>query len=393
MTANFDYLKHLQVLRQRAKLLCPAMAETVGSDLEQMIVNLTGDPSATAEERKTQVSENKAAMEDLIGRHRSGDAAASAELTKLREIRVQNLLFARSNVMQFFDMVTLEPNEVAEFVNDTLIRLNVSYIGQDGGFKRATAQRHRERVQIPMFLLSTEDYEYPLKDMYKGAVADEAKALVNLSWEMDRKVEGLTWPYLKSQIGAFTLTGPSSLRTWFLNNGVDITNIPTTNLLLPKDSGTMTNTSPFRKECLDAILRYAASWGDAWPDGMVAPVAIYVPSSEAMGFLEQVTLTTQSNPLSDQVMMTGFVFDYGGVKWNIIPDSTLSPAEGLAYVRMNKPAGTFFTKPFMDEILEDLSIKLRKQNKGTIAMVKAVGWGVPNTAKVNVAAVQYHLAR
>lgn len=392
-SANFNYLQHLKLLRIRAKMLQPACAESVGADLDQMIRNLTGDPAASAEDRRIEVEAHQNALGDLIVRHRAGDAEATAEMTVLRKIKVQNLLFARSNVMQFFDNVVLAPNEIPEFQNEGRQRLNVSYIGEDGGFKKAQAERQRQRVQIQMHLLATEDYEYPLKDMYRGAVADEAKALVDMAWEIDRKIELLAWPFLISQIGAFTLSGPSNLRTWFILNGVNIKNIPTTNLLLPIDNGTATTTSPFRKECLDAILRYTASWGDAWPDGMISPVAIYVPSSEAMGFLQAVTLTTQSNVLSDQVMMTGYIFDYGGVKWTIVPDSTLDPDLGLAYIRMNKPAGTFFTKPFMDDVIEDLSPALRKQNKGTIAMVKAVGWGVPSTAKINIAAVRYHTAR
>lgn len=387
------YLQHLRILRQRATLLQPATAEAVIGDLDAMILNAGGDPAISAEERRKQQVESRAAYVELMVQHRNGDAAATAEITTIRQIRLKNLLFARSNVMQFFDTVELGPAEIPEFENETPQRLQVSFIGQDGQAKKAQAQRERARVQVEMHLLSTEEFEYPLKDMYRGNVADESKALVNLSWEIDRKIEALAWPYLTGQIGNFTLTGPNSLRTWFNYNGVNIKNIPTTNLILPSDNGTATTTSPFRKECLDAILSYAASWGDAWQDGAIMPVAIYIASSEAMGFLSQVTLTTQSNILVDQIMQTGYIFDYGGVKWTIIPDSTLDPDPGLAYIRMNKAAGIFFTKPNMDDLIEDLSVAKRRQNKGSLTQVKAVGWGVPNTMKMNVAAVRYHTAR
>lgn len=393
MTKNFNYLAHLQMLRQKAEMLQPATAEEVIPDLDQMILNLKGgDSSVSAEERAANIDANNKQLHDLLMRHRTGkDPEATAEVIQLRTIKLKNLLFARSNVLQFFDTVTLLPNEIPEFENTTVARMIVSYIGQDGQAKKTQANKARARVQIEMNLLSTEEYEYPLKDMYKGAVADEAKALVDMTWEMDRKLEALAWPYLFGQIGAFTLTGPSQLRTYFLHSGVNVKNIPTTNLLIAR--GTMTTSSPFRKECFDAILEYAAAWGDAWPDGMLSPVAVYVPSSEAMGFLSQVTMTTQSNVLSDQVMSLGSVFEYGGRKWTIIPDATLDPDLGLAYVRMNKPAGTLFTKPFMDDIFEDDSIAMRKQNKGSISMTKAIGWGLPNTARINVAAVRYHDAR
>lgn len=374
---KFNYHQFLLQAKARAKWLQPATAEVVTKNLDAMIANLTG---ATAEA-------NEKAYFELLTKSRAKDVAATAEMTKIRLVRVENFLRARSNVMQFFDTVTLGPSEIPYIENGSKGQITVAYIGQDGRARRTQGIKYQEQAQIQLKLLSTEEFEYPLKDMYKGAVAEEYKATVDMSWDLDRQVEALAWPYLQAQIGAFTLTGSRAGQTYIPHTAVNVNNLPTTNLLVVPGN---TNTSLWRKECFDVILKYARAWGDAWPEGGLSPVAVYVPSSEVMGFLDQITLTSQSNSLSEQVMTTGFLYDYGGVKWNVIPDVTLDPEEGMAYVRFNKAVGTFFTKPFMDDVIVDQSTALRKQNKESICMVKAVGWGLPSTAKVFIAGVRYH---
>jgi hypothetical protein len=47
----------------------------------------------------------------------------------------------------------------------------------------------------------------------------------------------------------------------------------------------------------------------------------------------------------------------------------------------------------MDQTFEDETIGMQKQNKGSVSMLKVVGWGLPINWFVNIAAVQYHTAR
>ena len=192
-------------------------------------------------------------------------------------------------------------------------------------------------------------------------------------------------------IGAFTLTGARANRVYVPHSYVNVKNLPITNLLVPAGN---TTTSLFRKECLDAILDYCAAWGNnAFRDGQLKPVAVYIPSSEAMGWTKQITLTSQPNTKVEEIFQYGFILTYGGVTWQFIADATLDPDAGRAYVKFNKPIGTYFTKPGMDKTFTDESIEMQKQNKGSVSMQKVVGWGLPVTGRVAVAAVQYHTAR
>lgn len=374
---QFDYAAYLTKAKVRAKLLQPATAEATIRNLDAILQNVTGPQAET----------NRAAYLKLIEQARGKDVAATAELAALRIIRVDNFMRAKSNVMQFFDTVVLAPNETPYIENTSKNQITVSYVGQDGRARRTQGIKYQEQAQVQLYLISSEEFEYTLKDLYKGSIADECKATVDVAWDLDRQVETLTWPYLQQQIGAFTLTGSKASRTYVPHSSVNVNNLPTTNLLVVPGNTTSTL---WRKECFDVLLKYARAWGDAWPDGGLSPVAVYVPSSEVMGFLDQITLTSFSNPLTEQIIDTGFVYDYGGVKWTIIPDVTLDPKAGIAYCRFNKSVGTFFTKPFMDDVIIDQSTALRKQNKESMAIVKAVGWGLPSTSKVYVAAVKYH---
>lgn len=382
MTKNFDYQMFLKACETRAKELHLGRSET--DNIAQLFVamrqNQFEGPNAEA---------NRNEYRSLVQRARDGDALAKAEVTSIRVTRTNNFIRAKSNVMSFFETETLGPAEIPYIENHSMGEITVSYIGQDGQARLTQGVKYQQQTQIELTIVSSGDFEYTLKDMFRGTVADENKALVDIAWDIDRKIEKLTWPFLQAQIGAFNLSGAKAGQTWVAHSAINVNNLPTSNLLVIPGN---TPTSPFRKECFDAILAYCASFGDSLPDGQgqINPVAIYIPSSESMGWLPQVTLTTFGNFVTEQIFQTGYLFDYGGRKWVIIPDVTLDPNLGLAYVRTTVPVGIFFEKPFMDDVIEDNSTALRKQNKARMSMSKCVGWGLPSTAKMGVIAVQYH---
>ena len=371
-----DKKAYLEELKFRARALQPAAAARVGAILAKMEENLK--------------PENEQRLKDLIIRART-DAEAKAELAKLRIVTVDNFLTATSNPIAFFDEVKLENNEVPYIENTSKQEIIVSYLGQDGRARKTQPIKYQDAQQIDLHTLSTEEYEYQLMDIYKGDVKTPSMANIDMAYDYEMQVNKLMWPFVFRSIGAFTLTGARANRVYVPHSYVNVKNLPITNLLVPAGN---TTTSLFRKECLDAILDYCAAWGNnAFRDGQLKPVAVYIPSSEAMGWTKQITLTSQPNTKVEEIFQYGFILTYGGVTWQFIADATLDPDAGRAYVKFNKPIGTYFTKPGMDKTFTDESIEMQKQNKGSVSMQKVVGWGLPVTGRVAVAAVQYHTAR
>jgi hypothetical protein len=373
-------------LKARAKFLSPVTAEKANAFLEGAERSLS--------------KENEEKLAQMVLRART-DAAVMAELSKLRVISVDNFLVASANALSFFDTVTLGANEIPFIENTSRQEIIVSYIGQDGRARKTQPVRYQEQAQVQLRVISTEEYEYKIKDILRGNVADSSKANIDMTYDMTMKVNKLAWPYIKGLIGNFTTGGAKQHNVYALHSSINANNIPTTNLLYPTDvtdPSSQSTTSLFGKTCMDAILIYCAAWGvDAfrWTGmtGALKPVAVYIPSSEIMGFLSQITLTSFPNEVVQDIMENGFPMHYAGVDWLFVPDATLDPKAGLAYVRTNRSIGTYFTKPSFDEVFEDTSIDMRKQNLGSVSMNKAIGWGIPNISAAFTCAVQYHKAR
>lgn len=376
-----DKRAYLKELKYKASLLQPATAAKVIATLGEMEENLKPEVAAENEEK----------MNDLVRRART-DASARAEMAQMRIITVDNFILATTNPIAFFDTIELADNEVPVIENTTnrSQEILVNYLGQDGRARRTQGIKYQSHAQIDLRTLSTEEFEYTLTDIYKGDVKNAALANVDLARDLEVQISKLMWPFIKSQIGAFNLAGSRTGRVYFPHSQVNIKNLPTTNLLEPDGN---TSTTLWRKECMDVVLRYAAAWGNIFPDGQMKPVAVYIPSSEVMGYLDQITLTSQPNSRVEEIFDTGFVLNYGGARWNFIADATLDPDEGLAYVKFNKAIGTFFRKPGMDKTFEDESIAMQKQNKGSVSMSKVIGFGLPVPWRLNIAAVRYHDAR
>lgn len=380
-SAGFGRVNPAQMLKElkaRASVLQPATAMQVTAVLAQMEESLK-DP------------EKNKKLQELIVKAREGDVTAQAQMARLRVISVDNFLLASTNPITFFDTVNLADDEVPYIENTSKQEITVSFIGQDGRARKTQGIKYQEQAQCQLLVLSTEEFEYQLVDIYTGEVKTASLANIDMAYDFSAQISKLMWPFVKAAIGPFSLTGPRSGRVYYPHSLVNVKNLPTTNLLVTPGN---TTTTMFRKESMDMILKYCAAWGtDAFRDGMLRPAAVFIPSSEIMGFLDQVTLTSQPNTKVEEIFETGFVMTYGGVRWTFLADATLDPDEGLAYVKFNKGIGSFFRKPGMDRTFVDESMEMQKQNKGSVSMSKVVGWGLPITARVNAAAVLYHTAR
>lgn len=376
--ANVKHLKFLKALRAKTAGVHQAVtAAQILPVLDDMILNLE---DVGGEDARTQ------AYGELLAGARAGDRAMSAEVSTIRSIRVDNFLRAKNNALAFLDLVVLGPAEVPYITNTSRMEIDVAYSGQDGRVRKTQGIKYQEDAQCSLFLLSSAEFEYPLKDMLRGSVADETKTLVDIAYDLDRKIDTKLWPLITGRCAAFTLSGSRAARTYVAHSAINANNLPTTNVLA---GPSLTTSTHFNKDCLDVVADYVAAFADTLPGGALMPVAVFIPSKHSMGWLRSITMTSQPNTLVEQVINTGVPLHYAGRDWLFIPDATLDPNAGLAYVQMNAPVGTFFNKPFMDamESKEDVTA-----NKGSMKMAKAIGYGFPSTQAVNICSVSYRTA-
>ena len=372
--------QYLDLLLQRSKLLQGATCERVSKALTAMKTGLSPET-------------DKKVLDLIRAAQAQGKGSAPAlQLATMRVETVDNFIYGSSNALTFFDSVDLALTDEPFIENTSKTEIRVDYIGQDGRPKKTSAVRHQEQARVDLHTLSTEEFEYFVMDMYKGDVRTPQLASVDMGYELMMQVDGLLWPYIQGRVSAtpfnFT-TGTRSSRVFVPHSRIDTANLPTINLLTPSGNSA---TTQWRKACMDLVLRYVSAWGsNAFRDGPLVPVTVFIPSKHVMGLLDEITVLADSMPNSkvEEILETGFILQYGGVRWSFVGDSTLSPVKGRAYVKMNKGIGTFFTKKALDKVLVDNSIELLKQNKESVSMTKVIGVALPSQKIVNIVAVQY----
>lgn len=368
-----------QLAARAGAMLLPATASLVCANLALMEQGISAD------------SDKK--YVEMIRAAKAGDKESQSALAELRIFTTDNLLLASSNPLAFFEVVNLGDSDEPYIENTSRQEVTVRYIGQDGRAKKTAPLRYQQAERIQLYTLSTEEYEYFIRDIYKGNVKSPAMANVDLARDVLFKTNKLLWPYIKQSLFTnFNLTGKKSGRVYVPHSAVNVANLPKGNLLTAEGN---TTTSQWRKECMDAVIEYVTSWGtDAFPDGEFSKnIKVVMPSSQMTGFLKQIQFTSFPNSKVEQIFENaGVQMTYGGYNWTLMGDNTLDPAERTAYVNIGKPVGYFFTKTSMDEIFVDDSVLLRKQNKEAISQSKVIGFGLPLNWSVNIVGVIYQSA-
>lgn len=337
--------------------------------------------------KKENFEKSKSEMADLMQRMVDGDEEAQAEYQEMVIYSVDNYLFAQSNYVSFFETGTLAEGDQAWYENVEHFEVFINFVGQDGGEPRWQAAMGHSKTMVPFYYLTTGEMEYPIFDIYSGKIADRSKLGYDLAGDLNNKLDVRLFGNIQDLIGPFTLTGDKLNRVYVPHSRIKTANLPTTNLLVPADN---TATSLFRKSCLDVIVAYCRSWGDnLFGDGPLIPTAVFVPSSHITGFLDDCAINDPDNVMNRQVFDFGIVMNYAGYKWMFVADPTLDPAEGLAYVKFNKPVGMHWTKPAGDKTIIDDSKALQKENRETMLMRKLFATAIPANRRMNIAAVQY----
>lgn len=372
--SNLNKQEFLKMLRSRTRLYQGETASMLDREFEGMQDALGGD-------------DGEKALTELI-RKAQADPVARGELAELRVTNINNFVIATANAISFFDTENLGESDIPYIQSSTKQPIKIHYAGQDGGIQMVQAMKNQDQVMVPLQPLTSDDYEYFVRDIYTGDVKTPSMAQVDVAYDHSMQINALLWPLIDSAIGAFKLTGPKHLRTFNPHPSINIKNLPLTNLLTP--DGTSAN-SGWRKECLDAILMYCAAWGtNCFSDGPINPSAIYIPSSDLLGMLKQITLTSFGNAAVNEIFENGYLVNYGGKQFVLVGDTTLDPDNGRAYMKSNKAIGKFFTKTSMDKVIVTPN---EKQNKESISEVKVIGNATVEPWRVNVAAIQYRTAK
>jgi hypothetical protein len=374
LNSTQDYVNFLKGLKARAAHTVAAQASAVQANLDTMIANVQAeDHEETAKQ-----------WADKVKAAGLGDVTAKAEVSRIRLLRTQNFLVAMSNWMPFFREVSLAENEIPYWQNESQMETTANYTGADGRPRKSTIVKHREQVQINLHKVTSDEVEYLLIDPYKGRIADETKALINIARDMAVKIDQYAKPFVQGATVANFSNGSSrrSGKTFVLHSVVAAANLPAGNQIQA------TADSRFSKAAMDAIIKYCASFGNLYGE-MLRPVAIYLPASDSTGHLADVTLTSNSNSIVEQIFGGGIIQNYGGFNWPLIPDITLSPADKFAYVRFNMPVGEYYTKPSLDEMFDEVTRDSRINNKGMMYQSKWIGFCTPLPWNPFVLRVQY----
>jgi hypothetical protein len=110
---------------------------------------------------------------------------------------------------------------------------------------------------------------------------------------------------------------------------------------------------------------------------LLSPQVVLIPSSDSTGQLADISLTSQQNDITSQIFGGGQILDYGGTKWNLLPDVTLAPADGFAYVKLNRVIGQYFQKPSGDKMYDNAAKDGPLGNTGEMGMSKWIGFCAP----------------
>ena len=318
------------------------------------------------------------------------DPAKMRQLCELRVEQVNNYIWASSNIAAlFFRVQTLSKPDRPVVQNETKNQIKIGYIAQDGGPKSVKLENPQEETLIPLKYLWSDSYGYFLTDIYNGDISASALKTINISFDLQRKIDSLAFTLLTASLGSggafgtFTTTGTKVKRVYVPHGDIDTSNLPTTNDVVLSDNTSSTN---LRMDVLRKAIRYCDQWANAFADGALRPTGkVLVPSSDADGILNEITPTgSTNNPIADAAMNSYTSFSYAGVNWMLVPDNTLAPK--TCYVQLNKPVGTIFAKPDLDEEYVETD---RKKNWEERSQRKVVGFYITEPDRVRALRIKY----
>jgi len=335
---------------------------------------------------------------EMIMAAREGDPEQIKLRAEAVKLMVSNIILATSSWGNFFNMVSLGSEDWPMYEVSVPQEILVETVGLGGKTNTVQAILDKKQYPIPLEMYWTQWYEYTLRDLYKGTrVKDLALAQIDMARDFTAKIEAILAGYIlkgaanSRLVATFETTDADlKLHDYVAHSRINTANFPTGNLVT---LSTNTTTTSFRKEVLDAALEYAESWGgDIDGTGPLEIQSIRVPSKDVGDWRTGVTLTSESNSLTEQVMQGGAVLNYAGKRFTLEGDNTIDPTEGVAYVQFNKPIGEQYEKTEFADVLIDEGVERQQENKGRMSQGTALGWALPRPMRKNVLGIVYRTA-
>ncbi len=372
-----DKAEFLKILKARCSLMHPGTRSMVEPFIDKAIATI-GTP-----ENKTKLAE--------LQKMAITDPEKLRQLNKIRKFTIQNFITAMANALTFFEREDLEDDDEPFVVNDSRQEISARYIAEDGKPFRTPAIKERSQSRIDLHTLSTDMVEYPLVDVYKGRVAEQALANIDLSYDLSMKLNAILWDLVLASIGSFSLTGRKADRVYVPHSTIKAGNLPTSNLITLTGNTTSTK---FRFEAVKQAVMWGLSFGNnATSMGEIRIETIFVPSVDVPAMLEEINVNSPDNAIVNEILNVGHVVKVAGRQFNLVGDATLDPAQGLAVAKTNVPLGKYLPKPSQSMLFPEspnqISAEQIQSNKGTTFMKEVFGAFVPSQQRMGVLGIRY----
>jgi hypothetical protein len=363
-----------------------------------------------------EIATQKKQAHQLLMDAMEGDRTALKSLNAIRVEQVDNFVKATSNHLSFFEIVTLNEDEVPYVRNETASEISVSYLSQDGKPRMVKIEVNQVETPIELRYISSRKVGYRTQDIYRGNISALAQKTFDIGFDVKQQIDKEARTLLDLSVsnggayGAFTFTGEKASRIYVPHSSLITTHLPTTNALtvknrkssvtgkvvwLDSDDAAVANESAadvcgfFGVPVLQDILRYCDQWGDIFTDGRLRPTGeIMVPSSDIQDILfglGTVGANVNQTKLQDDIQQLGYTgFSYGGVNWKFIPDVTIPV--GTCFPKLNKLAGRVFMKPSMDK---EFVNTVPEEHWETRSQQKVLGLYIVNQRRMNALKLTY----
>lgn len=344
---------------------------------------IASETAAMEEARKDVTPEERAAY----FQEAASDPAKKQEIADARLIRVSNDVLAHTWALSFLELMPLQDNEWPIVTNRKRDKnYNVTYLGENFGSAKKQRVERYTTTQFLMKQIATEEAQYPKLSLQIGNINQGAEVEQELAYELDLKIDSEAKTLLDA---AAILVGLRA--TLNLHPSIVSANIPDANHLDHSGVGTagVLDVEKF-KRLLDYYERFAS---DVEIDRTPLQIkVIYLPSfvkRQIWDFVDLVAGFSLAGAVQDpkntvptearmEIWRSAKLESMFGYRFAIVTRNTLS---GPGYVASNKPAGWFWHKPAMDQVINDTSIAMAKKNMESLWMSKVIQMAIPDEWK------------
>lgn len=390
MTSFTPEDRRKKLLQMQSRVQNLGLFGTAGPQGANLGAHLASKFKEALELTDEQRRENDKRVGELFRAAHSGDLTARSQLYELLVEQTNNFVTAGSDWIRFFEVRTLAPNQSPAIQNNTRQEITARYIGQDTGKAEITKViRPQHETLVDLYVLSSDQVEYRLRDLYTGNIEEAAKSTFDIAFDLAQKIETLLDPetgFLSGAIGAFDTTNTNKARrTYHTHSRIVASNLPTTNSLSITGVGASTK---FGFSALDEIIDYCVRFKGTNPLGELMPTGeIIVPVRDVREILDGFSVTgAKQNDKINEVAINGWldIGTYGGLNWKVVPSQTI--ARKALYARLNRPVGIFWTKPDWNMVEEKVD---RMKNIASRQEATAIGAAIPTPNAVNIVKVAY----